>query len=143
MYDIIFVFLTIVYFWFSSKMEKWDTIRTLGMILMLPEYFIRYPWIYNALQSGLFIAIAVLSFGITIIPWHFGLGILVVVWLVTSVIGRTNGFNELRKFAKEMENREPDVCKELEDRTPDGLKKLSQMTNKEMIRLLRFRRSAK
>jgi hypothetical protein len=101
LFDGFFIGITLVYFWFGSKVDQWVTISTLGFKLETPQRFLENPRIYDVIRSVLFLTACVCLLGTELIHWYMGAGILAAAWLATTWIGQRIAFSTYRQIWQE------------------------------------------
>ena len=96
--DALFIGITLVYFWFGSKVDQWITISILGFKLETPLIFLKNPRIYDLIRLALFFAAWTCLLETQLIQWYVGASILATAWFATTWIGQRRAFTSYRRI---------------------------------------------
>lgn len=97
----LFIGLTLTYFWFGAKVDQWITISALGFKSETSRGFLEQPRTYDMIRAALFFAALVCLFGTKEIPWYIGAIVLAVTWFATTWIGQRKAFSTYRRICRE------------------------------------------
>ena len=101
MNDVLFVGLTLTYFWFGAKVDEWITIAALGFKMETPQLFLERPRNYDVIRTALFIAACVSLYWAKSISWYVGAIVLGAAWFGTTWLGQRNAFTLYRGICRE------------------------------------------
>jgi len=96
--EILFVGLTLLYLWFGSKVDQWETIGALGFKLEAPQGFLAHARVYHLIRIAVLLGAAACLLGMQAVPWYIGAAALCVAWFATTWIGQWMAFATYRRI---------------------------------------------
>lgn len=102
MAECMFAVLALLYFTIATKVDEWETITQLGFRTFTPENYLRNPQYYHYTSWAIFWFAAISCFWISIVPWTWGILVLLILFFVSGFIGHNKGINIYRQILVEL-----------------------------------------
>lgn len=104
MLDLIFITVSLIYFFSFYKIEHWHTIYRLGFKEETPRLFLTNRKYYRIFSTSLFAILVILSLNSIYIKWWLALLICVALYFISSILGRRSALKLYRSILQEMIN---------------------------------------